>query len=116
MGPVSGAEHGAAAGRDHPAVIRCERIDDGFFDVPKTIFALALEELTDRTTQLLFDHVVGIREGHTHSACQLPPDGGLAASGHTDKSNHLHENNFEPGVTLINSHVTRSVPRTYKIP
>ena len=84
--PVALAQHGAAPGGQHEVAGAGDQLGNDFsFDVPKGIFAVALEELLDAAADAQFDLMVRIDKRHADLACQLFADGGLATAGHADE-------------------------------
>jgi hypothetical protein len=86
--PVFGPQNGAAAGCQYPGVIPGQIINDHRFDVPEPLFAFALEEFTDGTTQSLFDHLVGVSKRNPQPAGELAPDGRFSRARETYQADH----------------------------
>jgi hypothetical protein len=75
---VGRPKHRATACRHDGDGAASQLVEHRFFEVSETLLPLALEVLPDRTTQALFDHMIGVEEGERKTPGKLPPDGGFS--------------------------------------
>ena len=55
-------QNNTAASGQHTLGILRKLVDDRFLNITESIFSLSLKIGTNRTTQLLFDHMVGVKK------------------------------------------------------
>lgn len=82
---VGGPEHGTATGGQHQALQAGEFVECVLLGVAERLFAVLCEELADGHPDPALDLVVAVDEPQPELPCQLPPDRGLATSGHADQ-------------------------------
>lgn len=82
--PIRRSQHRAAARGQHARLPPGQLVDHGLLDIAEGVLALPLEELADGAADAIFDHLIGIDEGHLQPPRELPADRGLAGAGKAD--------------------------------
>ena len=82
---VVGAQHRAAARRDHRRALACERGERLRFAFAECRLAFVLEQAGDGAPGPALDEPVAVDEGQLKSARQFLADRGLAAAGQTNQ-------------------------------
>ncbi len=86
---VGRAQDRTATGGKYTRITRTQLTYHLFFDIAETRLSLALEELTDRATYALLDHMIGVNEWQLKPPCELTPDCGFTGAGKTYQTNQL---------------------------
>ncbi len=83
---VGWAQNRTSARGEHEVLLGAQRLNGLLFGITERRLSMLIEEIADRHADVPLDFVIAVNEPQTQLTSQVPPDGGLATTGHADQA------------------------------